>query len=204
MNTPRVKICGLTRERDVQCAVRAGADALGFVFAPGSKRELSVEKAAELVSRVPAFVTRVGLFLDQPAEVVRDILQQVPLNLLQFHGTEEGSYCRQFGWPYIKAVSMDSKQAVDRIETEFHDAAGLLLDSHSPGGLGGTGHVFDWRQIERGSHPTYPGGWVKRDNVAEAVRLVQPWGVDVSSGVEDAPGIKNEKLMCEFINRGKT
>jgi phosphoribosylanthranilate isomerase len=199
----RVKICGLTREQDVQFAVRAGADALGFVFAPGSKRLLSAERASVLVRPVPAFVTRVGLFLNQPAKDVKRILERVPLNLLQFHGTEDGDYCRQFGWPYIKAVSMDSKQAVERIEGEYQDAAGLLLDSHSPGGLGGTGHVFDWKQIERGTLPIILAGGLNADNVTEAVRLVQPWAVDVSSGVESAPGIKSDAAVQKFINEAK-
>jgi len=200
----RVKICGLTRECDVRFAVTAGADALGFVFAPGSKRLLTLEKAAEMVRRVPPFVTRVGLFLDQEASEVERVLAQVPLNLLQFHGREGGAYCRQFGRPYIKAVSMDDEQAVKRAETEYPDAAGLLLDSHAPGGLGGTGHVFDWNRIERGNLPLVLAGGLTADNVAAAVRQVRPWAVDVSSGVETSPGIKSDEAVQKFIFEAKS
>ena len=199
----RVKICGLTRERDVQFAVNAGADALGFVFAPGSKRLVTVDQAAKLVACVPPFVTRVGLFLDQKASEVEDILAQVPLNLLQFHGSEDSAYCRQYKRPYIKAVSMDDHEAVRRAEADYPDAAGLLLDSHSPGGLGGTGHVFDWNRIDRGSLPLILAGGLTADNVAAAVRQVRPWAVDVSSGVELAPGIKSDEAVQKFITEAK-
>ena len=139
----RVKICGLTRSRDVDAAVSCGADALGFVFAAGSKRVIDSAKARELVQLVPAFVARVGLFLDQDAEQVAGILDQVPLSLLQFHGREDDAYCRQFGLPYIKAVSMNSRHALKQAEGDFPDAAALLMDSHAAGGLGGTGRIFD-------------------------------------------------------------
>lgn len=203
MNRTRVKICGLTRTGDVDAAVQAGADALGFVFAAGSKRWLDASLAVQLVRRVPAFVTRVGLFLNQDAEEVERVLDQVPLNLLQFHGTEEGGYCRQFGMPYIKAVSAQTGPALERVETEFRDAAGLLLDSHPAGGLGGTGQVLDWSRIEPGRLPLILAGGLTAANVGEAVRQVRPWAVDVSSGVEDRPGIKNATAMREFIKEAK-
>ncbi|MCJ7816062.1 MAG: phosphoribosylanthranilate isomerase, partial [Xanthomonadales bacterium] len=145
--TVKVKICGITRRRDVRAAVLAGADALGFVFAARSKRVLNSERAAELVSGVPAFVSRVGLFMDQDFEEVATILDHVPLTLLQFHGSEDAEFCRQFGLPYIKAVSMDSGAAVERAAKEYPDAAALLLDSHPAGGTGGTGMVLDWSMV---------------------------------------------------------
>lgn len=207
MSTSRVKICGLTRENDVEAAVRAGADAIGFVFAPGSKRMLDAARAAQLATPVPAFVARVGLFMDQNAEEVARILQRVPLSLLQFHGAEDAAYCRQFGRPYIKALSAESGQdlihGVSRAEAEYEDAAGLLLDSHAPGGLGGTGQVFDWTRIGQCRLPLVLAGGLTADNVAEAIRLVKPWAVDVSSGVEDAPGIKNADAMRRFIKEAK-
>lgn len=203
MNRVRVKICGLTRQRDVGDAVAAGADALGFVFAPRSKRMLQADRAAELVARVPAFVSRVGLFMDQDCEAVADLLDRVPLCLLQFHGAETADFCRQFGMPYIKAVSMNSADAAKRAEDEYYDAAGLLLDSHPPGGLGGTGEVFDWSMIPATDIPLILAGGLVPGNVGQAVKQVRPWAVDVSSGVEDAPGIKNSKLMFEFINEAK-
>lgn len=203
VNRTRVKICGLTREGDTEAALDAGADAIGFVFAPGSKRLLDSARAAELVRLVPAFIARVGLFLDQDAGDVARVLDQVPLTLLQFHGSEDNTYCSQFGMPYIKAVSVDSGQAVAQAEREFEDAAGLLLDSHAPGGLGGTGRVFDWQHITHSRLPLILAGGLTVDNVAAAVRRLRPWAVDVSSGVEDAPGIKNPDKIRRFIDEAK-
>ena len=203
MTGVRVKICGMTRSDDVQAAVQAGADALGFVFARRSKRVLDVALAAELVAQVPAFVSRVGLFMDQDTDAVASILSQVPLNLLQFHGREDADFCRQFGLPYIKAVSMGSDQAVQRAADEYPDAAALLLDSHAPGGVGGTGAVFDWAIIPPASMPLVLAGGLSPANVRQAVAQVRPWAVDVSSGVEDRPGVKNEELMREFIQEAK-
>ena len=205
----RIKICGLTRSIDVRAAVSYGVDALGFVFAAGSKRLIAPRKAWELVQLVPAFVARVGLFLDQDAEYVGSILERVPLSLLQFHGREDAAYCRQFGLPYIKAVSMNSghaaEQALDQAEGEFPDAAALLMDTHEPGGLGGTGRAFDWKRMSRTKNqtgrPLILAGGLTPGNVREAVRLVNPWAVDVSSGVEDAPGIKNAAAMRRFIEQ---
>jgi len=203
VNMTRVKICGLTRETDIDAAVMAGADALGFVFAPGSKRLLEPSRAADLVKRVPAFVSRVGLFLNQDAHDVEQVLSQVPLSLLQFHGTEQAGFCRQFGLPYIKAVSVQSEHSVERAETEFPDAAGLLLDSHPAGGLGGTGQVFDWTRIGCSGLPLILAGGLTAANVSDAVRRVKPWAVDVSSGVEHSPGIKNADAMKQFIKEAK-
>jgi phosphoribosylanthranilate isomerase len=212
----RVKICGLTRGRDVLAAVSCGADAVGFVFAAGSKRVIDPKRARKLVQLVPAFVARVGLFLDQDAEQVGSILAQVPLSLLQFHGREDAAYCRQFGLPYVKAVSMNdglaAEQAVEQAEGEFPDAAALLMDSHEPGGLGGTGRAFDWKQIGRTGgqiggqtgRPLILAGGLTPNNVRAAVRLVKPWAVDVSSGVEEAPGIKNAEAMRRFIEQAKS
>lgn len=203
MSGVRVKICGMTRSVDVQAAIRAGADALGFVFASRSKRVLDKPLAAELVAQVPAFISRVGLFMDQDSIEVESILKQVPLNLLQFHGNEDADYCRQFGLPYIKAVSMESDQAVVQAVNAYSDAAALLLDSHAPGGVGGTGTVFNWSLIPAVSLPIVLAGGLTPGNVRQAVKQVEPWAVDVSSGVEDSPGIKNEELMRVFIKEAK-
>jgi phosphoribosylanthranilate isomerase len=183
--------------------VAAGADALGFVFAPRSKRVLTIPRAAELVTGVPAFVSRVGLFMDQDYEAVARILDQVPLNLLQFHGAEDAAFCRRFGLPYIKAVSMDSDRAVERAGQEYTDASALLLDSHPAGGVGGTGMVFDWSLISQSSLPLVLAGGLEPGNVRQAIERLKPWAVDVSSGVETAPGIKSEALMREFIKEAK-
>ena len=196
---PRIKICGFTRSQDVDAAVRAGVDAVGFVFAKGSKRELNKHQAAELCRSVPAFVSRVGLFLDQDADLVRQTLQQVPLSLLQFHGRENGDFCRQFDLPYIKAVAMSSADDLKVAESEYGDAAGLLLDSHEAGGMGGTGTRFDWSLVSQGALPLILAGGLTVENVTRAIQLLKPWAVDVSSGVESAPGIKDATAIRCFI-----
>jgi len=203
MSTVRVKICGITRGVDLQAAVAAGTDALGFVFAQRSKRVLEPQQAADLVVKVPAFISRVGLFMDQDAETVTSILDRVPLNLLQFHGEESGGFCRRFGLPYIKALSMQAGRDVRRVADEYGDAAALLLDSHQPGGVGGTGRVFDWSAIPELPLPIILAGGLTAANVRQAVEQVKPWAVDVSSGVEDAPGCKNAERMREFISEAK-
>lgn len=199
MRRTRVKICGLTRLEDVAAAVDRGADALGFVFAPRSPRRLDPDQARLLMAAVPAFVVRVGLFQDQDAEDVASALDQAPLNLLQFHGREPAAYCDQFGLPYIKAVSMAVEDSLSRAMHEFPDAAGLLLDSHLPGGPGGTGETFDWSRIGDVGRPLILAGGLTPANVRAAVRQCRPWAVDVSSGVESSPGIKDAGLIKTFI-----
>jgi len=199
----RVKICGLTRNSDVAAAVHYGADALGFVFVPASKRCIVTELAAGLCQPVPAFVARVGLFQDQPAEAIWQVLQQVPLSLLQFHGREDAAFCRQFGRPYIKSVSLDTGAAISEMEQDYPDAAGILVDSHAPGGLGGTGKTVDWNRVSPGQRPLILAGGLNPQNVAAAIQLTRPWAVDVSSGVEVSPGIKDVEAIKRFISEAK-
>jgi phosphoribosylanthranilate isomerase len=183
--------------------VRYGADALGFVFVPASKRCINLEQGAQLSRGVPAFVSRVGLFLDQAADEVWRTLERVPLSLLQFHGQEEAEYCRQFGRPYIKSVSLQDGQSVSDLEQQYPDAAGILVDSHAPGGLGGTGKTVVWGLVKAGRLPLILAGGLDPQNVAEAIRQVQPWAVDVSSGVEISPGIKDAEAIKQFISEAK-
>jgi len=202
MQRTRIKICGITREDDLAAAVAAGADALGFVFYAPSPRYVTPQRAAQLTSRVPAFVTRVGLFVNEPAEKVREILAQVPLDLLQFHGDEDAAYCAAFGRPWIKAARV--KAGFDLLEyaSAYADApgvCGLLLDAHVEG-YGGGGQSFDWSLIPQSLPlPVILSGGLHPGNVAEAVRRVRPWAVDVSSGVESARGIKDAQKIVEFI-----
>lgn len=208
----RVKICGITRMQDLQAAVEAGADALGFVFARRSRRALEPAEAAALVAGTPAFVSRVGLFMDQDFEEVARILDRVPLSLLQFHGREDAEFCRQFGLPYMKAFGMaaltaaaqSAERSLERVEHEFGDAAALLFDSHGAGEVGGTGRSFDWGLVPRLARPVVLAGGLTPENVREAVRQVRPWAVDVSSGVEDAPGVKSAEKMQAFIREAKS
>lgn len=202
MTRTRIKICGITREEDLAAAVAAGADALGFVFYPPSPRYVTPQRAARLLAAVPAFVTRVGLFVNEPAGNVREILAQIPLDLLQFHGDEDAAYCAAFGRPWIKAARV--KAGFDLLEyaSAFAGApgvCGLLLDAHVEG-YGGGGQTFDWSLIPRSLPlPVILSGGLHPGNVAEAVRAVRPWAVDVSSGVESARGIKDAQKITEFI-----
>lgn len=197
MSRTRVKICGLTRAGDVQAAVAAGADALGFVFAP-SPRQVTVEQAAALTATVPGRIMRVGLFMDAPAIEVERVTGAVTLDLLQFHGSEDDAFCARFGLPFIKAVSMQGGDPGAEA-ARFPTAAGILLDSHEPGGAGGTGVAFDWRREVHITAPLWLAGGLNPGNVAAAVRRLRPYAVDVSSGVEIRPGIKDPALIEEFI-----
>lgn len=196
----RVKICGLTRESDVACAVSAGADALGLVFHRSSPRFVDVDRAAALCRAVPAFVTVVGLFLDEDPDWVRQVVEAVPVELLQFHGTESPAYCQSFGRRYIKALGLG--EGGDTADLNAHEqAVGLLLDAHAPGQQGGTGQRLDWSRIpELGDRPWVLAGGLNPDNVAEAVRTARPYAVDVSSGVEISPGVKDPEKIIAFID----
>ena len=195
----RIKICGLTREEDIEAAVSAGADAIGFVFYPKSKRCLTPVRAAQLRRGVPAFVDVVALFVNAQEEEVRTVLGEVGPDLLQFHGAEPGSFSSSFSRPYVKAVPMASvDDAVAYVG--LHPAAnGFLLDSHALGALGGSGETFDWKRAPRLGRATILAGGLNADNVAQAIALVRPYAVDVSSGIETAPGIKDPARMRRFV-----
>lgn len=197
----RVKICGITRAEDAAAAVAAGADAVGVVFYPRSSRYVAPEAAAGLISALPAFVTPVGLFLDADADWVREVQRRVRLDVLQFHGSESAEYCRGFGRPYMKALGVAGADDLRALAGSYDDASALLLDSHAHGEAGGTGQAFDWGMIPSGlARPVVLAGGLRPANVAEAVRRVRPYAVDVSSGVETAPGIKSPALVEAFMN----
>jgi phosphoribosylanthranilate isomerase len=200
----RVKICGITRIEDLRAACDAGVDALGFVFYAKSPRNVSIEQAATLVKAMPPFVQSVGLFVDAEPAFVQSVLKAAPLDLLQFHGGETPEYCRSFARPYLKAVRV--REGVDLVKyaTDFTDARALLLDAYVPGVPGGTGERFDWSLISAGLPKLIVlSGGLTPDNVNEAVKVVQPWAVDVSSGVEAAPGIKDATKVTAFITRAR-
>lgn len=205
----RVKICGLTRTEDVDAAVQYGADAVGFVFVPASKRNLAPEVALALFDRVPPFVQSVALFLDADESLVETVISKLSPDLLQFHGHETGAYCRQFGRPYIKALGTDlfvdpSSDLLGHALADHATARGFLLDSHATGALGGTGTRFDWQHWPQGQYPSVPfilAGGLDATNIGEAIKSLQPYAVDVSSGVETAPGIKSAKKIQEFMNK---
>ena len=195
----RIKICGLTREEDVDAAVAAGADAIGFVFYPPSPRYVAPQRAAELARRIPPFVDVVGLFVNEAPEVVHSTCDALPINVLQFHGDEGEAYCRQFARPYLRAARV--RPGLDLVEfaRSFSDARGLLLDAFVEG-YGGGGHVFDWTLIP----PDLPGflvlsGGLTATNVGDAIRRVRPAAVDVSSGVEAGKGVKDHDKIAAFV-----
>lgn len=204
----RIKICGLTREQDVDAAVAAGADAIGLVFYPPSRRCVSLERAAALRHHAPAFVTVVALFVDpQPADVLQ-VLQQVRPDLLQFHGGEPAAFCDQFGHRYLKAFrvgapGLDTAHALARQCRQYPGAAGWLFDSYSPG-FGGSGRRFDptllAQVLPSADRPARVlSGGLTADTVGGLLERWSPFAVDVSSGVEASPGIKDARRIAAFV-----
>jgi len=202
MLSTRVKICGITREADAQAAAAAGADAIGLVFYPDSPRAVSLEQARKIAENVPPFLTVVALFVDEPADVVMRTLDRVPIDVIQFHGDETPEFCAQFRRPWIKALRMKPGIDVAGEFSRFAGARGMLLDTWQEGKPGGTGQVFDWSLAAQDNHsmPLVLAGGLHPDNVAEAVMSVRPAAVDVSGGVESAPGIKDEAQMRRFVS----
>ncbi len=198
MNRVKVKICGLTRPEDVQAAVRAGVDAIGFVFT-ASPRRITIERALELSAYATRRVLRVGLFLDQDRSEIERVTAAVPLDILQFHGSETEQECSVFRLPWLKAVAMEDADSVIRAERDFPGAAGLLLDSHSKGKRGGSGQLFDWSLVRPAMKPIWLAGGLNADNVKQAIHTVRPYAVDVSSGVETEPGIKDSSRINAFV-----
>ena len=200
----RIKICGITRAEDALAAVKAGADAIGLVFYERSPRHVSIAQAVQLAATLPPFVTSVGLFVNAEAALVREVLNRVPLDLLQFHGDESPEFCAQFARPYIKAIRV--KAGVDLLQcaSDFRGAKGLLLDAHVEGVPGGTGATFDWTLIpEQLPLPVILSGGLDAENVAAAIEQVRPYAVDVSSGVEADKGIKDAAKIARFIQEVK-
>jgi phosphoribosylanthranilate isomerase len=196
----RVKICGITRIEDALAAAAAGADAIGFVFYADSPRAVAVDVARAICVELPAFVTTVGLFVDaQPGEI-RETLAQVPLDLLQFHGAETAEYCEQFARPYIKALRMREDVDVIAAAQQFKTARGLLLDTYRAGVAGGTGEIFDWQRVPKSLRGRIVlAGGLSPENVGAAIAQIRPYGVDVSGGVEAAPGRKDAGKIAAFI-----
>jgi phosphoribosylanthranilate isomerase len=195
----RVKICGITRAQDAEVAARAGADAIGLVFYPPSPRYLSGERAVEIRDALPPFVQTVALFVNPDAAQVAQAIGRVRPALLQFHGEETPEFCGQFGLPYVKACRI--RPGVDALEylRPFSRAAAWLYDSYVPE-YGGVGESFDWSLLPvAGERPVILSGGLSADNVARAIRRVRPWGVDVSSGVESAKGVKDGTKIAAFI-----
>ena len=200
MASTRIKICGMTRPEDARTATDSGADAIGLVFYAGSSRAVTVEQAVGITAVVPPFVTIVALFVNEPASSIRRILDRVPIGLIQFHGDESEDFCQQFGRPWIKALRVRPALDIAGECNRFRSARAVLLDTWQEGEPGGTGKSFDWQLA---SHdlplPLVLAGGLHEGNVGDAIGVLHPAAVDVCSGVERSPGIKDASRIRRFI-----
>lgn len=196
----RVKICGFTRVDDAVRAAHLGVDAIGLVFYPPSPRNVDIDQALAIVESLPAFTTVVGLFVDEQEARIREVLQRVSIDCLQFHGDESPEACELYGKPYIKAISMRQGVDVTELAKRYSGAAGLLLDAYHPGLKGGSGSRFDWDLIPQDcAKPIILAGGLESANIKQAMDSVRPYAVDVSSGVESEKGIKDAGKMAAFV-----
>jgi phosphoribosylanthranilate isomerase len=196
----RIKFCGLTRPGDVRLAGELGVDALGFIFVPGSRRALEPSQAAALRVAVPPLTHVVALFMDPDESLVREAVRALRPTLLQFHGREEPAFCERFGLPYVKTLAMgEGVAAAEALASRYPSVDAFLLDGHKAGEQGGQGARFDWAHLPTLPKPWLLAGGLTPDNVFEAVRQSRPFGVDVSSGIEGAPGQKDGERMHRFV-----
>ncbi|MDB5987964.1 MAG: phosphoribosylanthranilate isomerase [Nevskia sp.] len=198
----RIKFCGITRLEDATQAIELGVDAIGLILVPGSPRQLSLQQAATIRRSLPPFVSAVVLLRNPAASLVRQVLQELQPELLQFHGEESAEFCDSFGVRYLKAIAMRDAQApLDETIRPYAGATALLFDGHQAGALGGQGLSFDWRLIrDVSTQPLIVAGGLSADNVGDAIRIAQPFAVDVSSGIESAPGCKDSGKMADFVS----
>jgi len=197
----RIKFCGLTRPGDVRLAVELGVDAIGLVFAARSPRLLTPDQAEALRQAVPPLVDAVALFMDNPGSEVEAVVRRLKPDLLQFHGAESDAFCRSFGLPFVKTLAMGGEGADASVARKrYPSASAFLLDGHAPGQPGGRGERFDWSRVPPLGRPLFLAGGLSPANVAAAVREVRPFAVDVSSGIESAPGLKDGARMQQFVD----
>lgn len=194
----RIKFCGITRERDAAGAVALGVDALGFVFTRRSRRFVEPAAAAAIRATLPPFVDTVALFMDDEPAWIAAVLDVFRADLVQFHGSEPAAFCERAGRPYLKAVAMASVSDVAAHLDAYPRAAGFLLDAHAAGEAGGTGQRFDWARACGLARPIVLAGGLTPETVGEAIARARPYAVDVSSGIETTPGIKDDAKMRAF------
>lgn len=200
MNRVRIKFCGITRVEDAHAAIELGVDAIGVVLTEKSRRFAGLQRAREIRRSLPPFVTAVALFMDDEPGWIAEAVGTVQPDLLQFHGGESAVECVRFGCPYLKAVAMGAGADARAAVAAHPQAAGFLLDSHAAGEQGGSGRVFDWSRVPRDlQRPLILAGGLTCDNVGSAIRSVRPHAVDVSSGIESAPGVKDAHKMQRFV-----
>jgi phosphoribosylanthranilate isomerase len=198
----RIKFCGLTRAGDVRLASELGADAVGFVFAADSPRRVHPEEARAMRIALAPMVDAVAVFRDNAHDEIREVVKQVRPSLLQFHGGEDDAFCRSFGVPYVKAIAMGNAlvENAPALEARYPHASAFLFDSHGDDAGGGSGRAFDWSRMPQAlTKPALLAGGLSPDNVFDAILTTMPWGVDVSSGIEAAPGIKDGNRMRAFV-----
>ncbi len=196
----RVKICGFTQLDNAVAAAKIGIDAIGLVFYRPSPRYVEIAQAAAIARALPAFVSVVALFVDQKQQIIEQVLEQVPVDLIQFHGDESANYCRSFGRPYIKAVAMRANVDLAVLAEQYHDASALLLDVFDAKAKGGTGNCFNWQLIPKQcALPIILAGGLQPENAKIAIQQVRPYALDVSSGVESAKGIKDIQKIAALI-----
>jgi len=200
MNRTRVKICGFTSAEQAVHAAYAGVDAIGLVFYPPSPRYVSIAVAQEITDALPAFTSVVALFVNASEQEIRKVIEQVPIDVLQFHGDESPDECRLYNKPYMKAIRMQEHTDIKALSQQYNDASALLLDAYHPQTKGGTGEKFNWELIPKQCDlPLILAGGLDVHNAADAIHSVQPYALDVSSGVESEKGIKNNNKVSEFL-----
>ena len=205
MTRTRVKVCGICTLTDAGYAVTAGADAIGMVFYPKSPRHVSVSTAKNIAASLPPFVSAVGLFVNSSHQDISNVLSEVQLDLLQFHGDEDEAFCNSFNRPYIKAVRVKAETDLYQLCKQYDSARGILLDSYKQGVPGGTGETFDWNIIPHDLPlPVILAGGLDGNNVAQAISTAKPWAVDVSSGVEESPGKKDQQKIVQFFRAAES
>ncbi len=198
----RTKICGITNIDDALFAIDNGVDALGFVFYPPSPRNISAQKASQIIKKLPPFVSIVGLFVDENHDIIRQTIEKTQLDLLQFHGNENEAFCQQFGYPYIKAIRMKEGMDITKSIEDYHSARALLLDTYVAGMPGGTGEAFNWHLVPKKTEKAIIlAGGLNPNNVANAIKIAAPYAVDVSGGIEKEKGIKDHKKIIEFMKK---
>lgn len=193
-------MCGMTRVEDVRHAIRLGVDAIGFIFYSKSSRSVSIEQVKSLLLDFPPFIDAVAVLVNPEKEFVRQLLDDLPIQLLQFHGDESPEFCEQFSKPFIKALHPTDTNQIHQYAQEYSKACSLLLDNASDASRGGTGMSFDWQMIpDTLSKPIILAGGLNEFNIVEAVRISHPFAVDVCSGIEAMPGIKDHHKMDRFL-----
>ena len=201
----KIKICGFTNADNAREASLLGIDAIGLVFYEQSSRYVDVDSALEIVNALPPFINRVGLFVNADSSFIDEVLCEVPLDTLQFHGDESVLECAQYAVPFIKAVRVNQDTNLTKIADDYHQASGLLLDAFNKDTYGGTGEVFDWSLAKVDIDlPIILAGGLSTDTVAEAIKQVNPYAVDVSSGVESEPGMKDIAKIKQFIHKARS